>query len=125
MLVGHLMLTRAAAAAIAVASVIVPAILDTVLYAVLAALLALGLGVVVGDRTTAFGVTLGLPYLLPVGADGRRPTLAGAAQATEPMPVGMATEAAVQLSVRPIAPRVGVGVVGGWSVGVVAARRAW
>lgn len=131
-LAGHLMLTWTAAppAAIAAAPVIVRAILGTVLYMVLVALLGLVVGTVVRDRTMALGVSLGLLYLFPVGAqmvaDPRWQTLL---KQLGPMPAGMAIEATTHLAVLPIAPWAGIAVLGGWSVGalmagwVVAERR--
>jgi ABC-2 type transport system permease protein len=93
-----------------------------VLYLALVALLSLGVAVAFRDAATSIGVVLGLLYLFPLLAQiVGDPEWRRHLDQVGPMTAGLAIQATTNLSVLPISPWDGLGVLAAWAAGALLA----
>jgi ABC-2 type transport system permease protein len=91
------------------------AAVGSVLYLILIALLSLGVASALRDSATSIGVVLGLLYLFPIFSSAvTDPHLQRHLQQIGPMTAGLAIEATTNLSMLPISPWGGIGVLTAW-----------
>lgn len=92
------------------------AAVGSVLYLVLVALLSLGITVAVRDSAVAVGAVLGVLYLLSfVAYQAGDPDVQRLLYRISPMNAGLTIQATTNLSVLPIGPWAGLGVLAAWA----------
>ena len=89
----------------------------SVLYLVLVALLSLGVATAIRDTGVSIGTVLALLYLPPILAQALSDPLRRHLEQAAPMTAGLAVQATSNLRSLPIAPWLGLGVLGGWAAG--------